>query len=64
MGSIIGAVVIIGFGIIVALGGIGMLDLKQIPQGWFSLVSLVVLLSAIQVFGIDTLKALQKFKGG
>lgn len=61
-GSIIGAMLVIGFGALIVLAALGSAALSSIPQMWFALLSILVLMAATQVFGKDVLAAVEEFR--
>ena len=63
-GTAIGSVILIGFIVIIALVVLGLGSFSSLSTPMFALLSFVIMMSAIQVFGVDVLKALSKYKNG
>jgi len=61
--SVVGALLLIGYGVFVFLAGLGAVSLGAVPQAWFTLTTLVILLAGTQVFGRDVLSAVNEFRG-
>lgn len=60
LASVITAIVIIGFLLIIGLAAAGILSLSAISQGWFILTATVVLMAAAWLWGTDTLEAVRE----
>lgn len=65
LGSFLASLVVLGTMALVAATAAGFASLSVIPQSWFALVIVpLVIMAAIQAFGKDVFQAFKEYRGG